>query len=660
MPQVDIARRTASETTDSLNRVVRESLNFSNLTDFENASDGLIATLEGEDRKIRDENGNVVYDLSIYDFIDESAVTGNYPNTVNPSLWRQSYLNNLNGLFEVKKDFIYQIRGFDLANMTLVRGLNPHHWIVIDPLGSPPTVQAGLKLFGERIDSEYEITDVIFTHSHIDHFGGIRGVADSAALANMDIYAPEGFFEESVSENVMAGNCMGRRASYMYGNVLAKDTMGTVGTGLGQTTSSGIAGIVPETETIDNPEKEEWTIAGIKVEFIYTPSSEAPAEMMFYFPRYKAFCQAEDLNHTLHNLYTLRGAKVRNGQKWSQYIDKAIVEWGDSVEISFGSHHWPTWDQENILPYWERQRDLYRFLHDQTLRLANQGYTSKELAEMVKVPPALDTVFYNRGYYGTVAHDVKAQYQLYFGWFDGNPANLNPLPPSEAGAKYVEFMGGASKLLEKARETFDNGEYRWTAEVLSHLVFAEPDNNDGRLLLAATYEQMGYQAESGPWRNFYLSGAKELRDGVKAMATPNTAGPDMVTGMTNELYFNYLAMKFKGLEPEAAALDVTFNIELTDLKDKDRLVTLVVSNGAVSPRMGLHVTPDKATTTVKVRRSDLDQISMGLTTYNKLKRQGKMEFIDNNPGDEWADSEAFDAFMDQIDEFQFWFNIVTP
>lgn len=632
-------QKEASSFTQKANEDLLNYLPFEDKTDYENARKGFIATIESGE--IKDAEGNVVYSMKQYDFIKDDA-----PETANPSLWRQSELNSINGLFEVTKG-VYQIRGFDLANMSLIEG--EKGWIIVDPLLSPETSKAGLDLANEKL-GERPVTAVIITHSHIDHFGGIRGVVDEADVISgkVPIYVPEGFFEHSISENVMGGNTMGRRAAYMYGNLLPKDEKGTLGTGLGQTTSTGLAGILDGTDIIKKLDGEERTIDGVKVEFIYTPESEAPAEMMFYFPKYKAFCQAEDLSHTLHNLYTLRGAQVRNGQKWSQYIDLAISRWGNDVEASFGSHHWPTWENETIGKYWKSQRDLYRFIHDQTLRLANEGYTPIEIAEMLKLPESLDKQFFNRGYYGSLSHDVRAQYQLYFGWFDGNPSNLNKLPPVDGGKKYVEFMGGADNLLSQAQKSYNNGEYRWVAEVVKHLVFADPKNQDARNLLADAYEQLGYVAESGPWRNFYLSGAKELRDGVKVLPSPNTAGPDMVRGMSTDLFFNFMAMKFKGTEAEAAKMNYNFNIILPDVNDK---VTLLVSNGAVTPRIGSNVT-DNVTATITINRKDLDKISLGEASYEDLFKDGSLK-ID-------GDKAAFDKFLSKLDSFNFWFNIIEP
>jgi alkyl sulfatase BDS1-like metallo-beta-lactamase superfamily hydrolase len=635
--EVSNSQKEATSFTNKANESLLDYLPFSDSTDYENARKGFIATYEPG--IIKGDNDKTVYNIKEFGFLNGEA-----PNEANPSLWRQSELNAINGLFKVTED-IYQVRGLDLANMTLVKGKTG--WIIIDPLTGKETAGVALELANKHIEN-LPVKAVIFTHSHMDHFGGIFGVASREDIESgkVQVYGPEGFFDHSISENVMAGNTMSRRATYMYGNLLKKDIKGTYGSGLGTTTGDGTPGVIEPTTIISNTDGETKVIDGITVDFIYTPESEAPSEMMFYFPEFKALCQSENISHTLHNLYTLRGAQVRNGQKWSQYIDKTIAKWGDDVEVSFGSHHWPTWENKNIVTFWEKQRDLYRFIHDQTLRLANQGYTPMEIAEMLKLPPALDKEFYNRGYYGSVKHDVKAQYQLYFGWFDGNPANLDPLPPVEAGKKYVEFMGGINSVIEKSQNAFDNGDYRFVAEIMSHAVFAEPTNKNARHLLADTYEQLGYQAESGPWRNFYLTGAQELRYGTPDIPVLSTISPDMIRGMTNELYFNFLGMQFLGTEnPD---MKYNFNIDLTDTNEK---VALIVSNGTVMPRIGEFVKND-VTSTIHVKRSDLNRVTLGEITFDELMKDGAMKMEGNQT--------AYFEFLSKLDKFEFWFNIVEP
>lgn len=657
---VDDSRNSATDTTIARNNSAWDYLkNSEDSVDFQNATRGFICTTHKDTIM---EDTNVIYNLTEYDFIEGEA-----PDEVNKSLWRQSSLNKIHGFFQVR-DSVYQVRGFDLANMTLILGTEG--WIIIDPLSSPGTAAEAVRVAQHGIDSLNlgpnildNLKAIIFTHSHIDHFGGVKGITNQIPEGSKEytVYAPKGFYEHSISENIMAGNAMSRRASYMYGNLLPKDTLGTVGTGLGQTTSTGLATILEPDVEIESIDLSTDTIAGLTVEFIYTPESEAPAEMMFYFPELKTFCQSEDVNHTLHNLYTLRGAKVRNGQKWSQYIDKAILHWGDGVEYSFGSHHWPTWGHDTILQLWENQRDMYRFLHDQTLRLANIGYTSKEIADSLQLPKTLDTNFYNRGYYGTVSHNAKAQYQLYFGWFDGNPANLNPLTPVEEGKKYVEFMGGANEVIRKAKESIASGEYRWAAQVLNHLVFAEPDNDSGRLYLAATYEQLGYQAESGPWRNFYLSGAQELRKGVHGQAL-STASPDIIAGMDPDLLFNYIAMRFIGTDEDAAKMDYKFNIFINKKNSNDNLnpstdldpVALIVKNGAVTPRVNYYYKDDSEDASLLISRSVLDDVLLG-----KISIEEALDHPTTQIKGQREDLENFFSKIQDLTE-KMWFNIIEP
>ena len=624
----------ATSFTIQKNNEVYQQLNFNDQSDFEDAKKGLIAKYpEGTIGKS--------YSFEQFDFIKGKA-----PETVNPSLWRQSELNAIAGLFKVTEG-IYQIRGFDLANMTLIKGKTG--WIIIDPLTAVETAEAGMKLVEQHL-GKFPVKAVIITHSHIDHFGGMRAVVSEKDVkaGNIKIYVPEEFMEHSISENVMAGNTMSRRAAYMYGNLLPKSQQGTLGSGLGTTTASGTNGILDGTDIINSKSGEFKTIDGIRVEFIYTPESEAPAEMMFYFPDFKAFMQAENVNKTFHNLYTLRGAQVRNGQKWSEYIDRAIDKWGSSMEISFGSHHWPTWGNQKIIKFLENQRDLYRFTHDQTLRLANNGLTPIEIANTIKLPKELSSNFYNRGYYGTLSHNARAQYQLYFGFFDGNPTNLNPLPPTEAGQKFIETLGGSENVLKKANEYYQKGDYRWVAEMVNHVVFAEPKNQKARDLLADAYEQMGYQAESGPWRNFYLTGAQELRVGKKIFDAPSSSTPDMQNGMSTELFLNYLAMRYKGTETSNEKYN--FNINLTDTNEK---LGLVVSNGTVHGRVNSPI-KSNVDATITTTRTAL----MGLTTpelkvsLEDLIKKGEVKITGNQAN--------FSKFLKNIDQFDPWFNIIEP
>ena len=625
----------ASDATIRANQTIRDYLPFADDTDFKNATRGQIATLDAG--QITGPDGRVIYDMEQFDFLK-----GNSPDTANPSLWRQSRLNAIHGLFEVVPG-IYQVRGFDLAVMSFIRGETG--WIVVDPLTATETAAAGLKLLRENVE-DLPVSAVIFTHSHVDHFGGVKGVISVEELAerNVPVIAPEGFFEEAVSENLLAGNTMSRRASYMYGNVLKKEPKGTLGSGLGPTTAAGTVTIVEPTITVSET-PTELEVDGVKMIFLNTPGAEAPAEFMFYIPKYKAMMQAEEINHTMHNLYTLRGAKVRNGDLWAKYIHDTINRFGDEVEVSFGSHHWPTWGNEDVVDYWEKQRDTYRYIHDEVLRLANKGQTMLEIAEEVHLPDNLAKTFANRGYYGSLNHNAKAQYQLYFGWFSGNPSELHELPPVEEGKKFVEYVGGVDAVIEKSRIDYEAGNYRWAATALNHVVFADPENKEARDLLADVLTQMGYQAESGPWRNFYLSGAKELRDGVIPAATVSTGSPDILRALPLSTYLDFIAVRLN--HPKAAGKSITLNFIMPDADEK---FTLTVKNGVMNYTIGKQA--DTADATVTIDRSVLDQINLGQTTLEKAMEDGSVSVAGNE--------QKVQEFVGLLDTFEFWFNIVTP
>jgi len=628
--------QTASDTTKQFNKEIRDYLPFADKTDFENANRGFIATIgKGV---ITGAKGNVVYDMKQFNFLKEGE-----PETANPSLWRQSQMNAIDGLFKVT-DGIYQVRGFDLANISFIRG--KRGWIVVDPLTANETAKAAYDLLQKHVDKA-PVTAMIFTHSHLDHFGGAKGLVTQEQVdqGDVQVIAPEHFFIEAVNENLMAGNQMGRRASYMYGNVLPKSTVGTLGSGLGTTTAAGTVTILEPNVEIKDVKPHELEVDGVKIQFYYTPGAEAPSELMAYFPEHKAMLQSEEINHTLHNLYTLRGAQVRNGLKWSKYIHNSIEWFGDEVEVSFGSHHWPTWGNKDIVLFWKTQRDIYRYIHDEVLRLANHGSTLLEVGDMVNLPDSLGQAFASRGYYGSVNHNAKAQYQLYFGFFTGNPADLHPLPPEAAGKKFVEYMGDADTVIKKAQADYDKGEYRWVATVLNNVVFADPENQGARELLAKTYDQMGYQAESGPWRNFYLSGAKELRDGIVKAAAPDTGSPDIVRNLGLETYLDYLAVRLN--HPKAAGKVMTFNVEMPDKQEK---FVLYIENGVMNYTLGKQA--DKIDAAITLDRTVLDDINLGQITIEQAITEGKVE-ID-------GDADKFREFLSLLDTFEFWFNIVTP
>ncbi|MET1018066.1 MAG: alkyl sulfatase dimerization domain-containing protein, partial [Leifsonia flava] len=546
-------------------RLAAASLPFHDSADFEDADRGFIAALEPG--IISRPDGHVVWDAGSYAFLEGEA-----PASVNPSLWRQSKLVAKQGLYEVVEG-IYQVRGLDLSNVTFVEG--DTGIIVIDPLISTETAAAALGLYRAQ-RGERPVVAVIYSHSHVDHFGGVFGVTSEAEVeaGTVQIIAPEGFIEHAVSENVYAGTAMSRRAGYMYGAVLARGPQGQVGAGLGQTTSAGEVGVIPPTLEVTTT-GETHVIDGVEIEFQMAPGTEAPSEMHFYFPKYRALCMAENATHTLHNLLTLRGALVRDPHIWSQYLTEAIDTFADRADVAFASHHWPTWTGERIVEYLSLQRDLYAYLHDQTLRLINRGYQGAEIAEMIEMPPALEAAWNTHGYYGSVSHNVKAIYQRYMGWFDGNPARLWPHPPAEQAKRYVDAIGGLDRVVELAQAAFDSGDFRWAATLLDNAVFTDPDHGPSRELLADTLEQLAYGSENGTWRNFFLSGATELRDGNFGTPTA-TSAPAILAQLTPEQLFDAIAISVNG--PKAWDLDLSINVTFTDL---DTAYRLTLRNGVL-------------------------------------------------------------------------------
>jgi len=534
-------------------------LPFEDRTDFEDADRGLIRSLDPG--VVKDAAGRVVWDNDAWAFLHEEC-----PGTANPSLWRQSQLCARQGLFEVTEG-IYQVRGLDLSNMTIVEG--DRGVIVIDPLISTETAAAALALYRQH-RGDRPVTAVIYTHSHGDHFGGVRGVV----TGGVPILAPAGFLEHAVEENVYAGTAMNRRAVYMYGAELGKTPVGQIGAGLGMTTSTGTVSLIPPTVDITHTGQQE-TVDGVLIEFQLTPGTEAPAEMNFLFPDRRALCMAENATHNLHNLLTLRGALVRDPRIWARYLNEAIVLFGDRTDVAFASHHWPTWGHDKVVRFLSEQRDLYAYLHDQSLRMLNQGYTGLEIAELIQLPPALERAWHTRGYYGSVSHDVKAIYQRYMGWFDGNPASLWKHPPEEAARRYVDCLGGTDAVVVKARQYADSGDLRFAAELLNHAVFADPAHAEARELLASAYDKLGYGAENGTWRNFYLMGALELRHGAIPPSL-SLASPDMIQALTVDQLFDSIAIRING--PKAWSQALTIDWDFTDQGTRHRMT---LSNGAL-------------------------------------------------------------------------------
>jgi alkyl sulfatase BDS1-like metallo-beta-lactamase superfamily hydrolase len=627
----------ATEATKVANRAVQQYLNFDDRSDFNDAARGLIA--KPDTLTIKDAKGNVVWDLEQYKaYIGDDKPA---PDTVNPSLWRNAQLNMQYGLFQVH-DRIFQVRGYDLSVVSFIQG--DTGWIVIDPLISAETAKAALDIVNQNRGPR-PVVAVIYSHSHIDHYGGVRGVVDEADVKSgkVQILAPEHFAEHAISENVIAGNAMGRRAIYMYGALLPRNARGGVNGGLGQTTSTGAAGMILPTREIKTT-GERVTIDGVEFVFQMTPGTEAPAEMNAFFPQFRAMFMAENTTNTLHNVLTLRGAQVRDPLKWASYLNETIAMFGPNVDVKFQAHHWPQWGNQKIIGYWKKQRDLYKYIHDQSVNLMNKGYTGVELSNMIKLPPELDKQWYNRGYYGSVKHDTRAVYQRYMGFYDAVPATLDQLPPVDAAKKYVEYMGGAGAILAKAKTDFGKGEYRWVAEILQRVVFADPNNKNAKELLADAYEQMGYQAESGPWRSVYLQGAYELRNGVPSAGGTNVASPDTIKAMPPEMTFDYFGVRLNG--EKAAGKTLALNIDFTDL---NKSYALVVENGVLN----YFTTPvANADAKLTLSKPTLDRIQLKelpveqAVTSGALKVEGRRE--------------ALSEFVAMLDNFPFWFPIVTP
>ena len=532
---------------------------------------------------------HVVFDVAHHDFVRQSEEV---PESVHPGLWRQARLNKLHGLFEVT-DGVWQVRGYDLANITFMAGNDG--WLVIDPLTNAPAAAAALDL-ANRTLGERPVTSVIYTHSHVDHFGGVLGVTSREAVEKGDvrIVAPVGFLEEVVGEFVIAGPIMARRAAYQFGPLLPPGPRGHVDCGLGPALGFALSDLLAPTDTVTET-GEELTLSGIRIVFQNTPDAEAPAEMNFFFPDKRLLCMAENCTHTLHNLYPIRGAQIRNSLAWSKYIQEAMDLWLDDTDIAFASHHWPRFGQDDVRAWLTMQRDVYRWMHDQTMRLANIGRVPTEIAAELRLPAEFDQS-HVRGYYGTVSHNVRSVYNRYLGWYDGNPATLDPLPPTEAGERYVELMGGADAVLAKARECFDRGDYRWVAQVVNHVVFADPANTEARQLQADALEQLGYQSESATWRNAYLMGAKELREGTPDFGRIPTR--DMSQAMQAGHLFDVIGVRF---DPSLFAVaPVTINFHLTDL---DEHHVLGVGRSAIHHRPG--AVDSDAVATVHIDRATL-------------------------------------------------------
>lgn len=622
----------AHKATIAANAAMASELPFADRRDFDDALRGLVAKAP---RQLSNDNGRIVWDTAEFAFVDDWK---DAPDTVNPSLWRQTQLNMIGGLFKVT-DGVYQVRGLDLSNMTIIEG--DTGLIIIDPVTSIETAKACIDLYFEHRPKR-PVVSVIYSHSHPDHYGGVKGVisAEDVAAGKVSVIAPEGFIEAIEGENVLSGNATYRRSQYQFGTLLKPGVCGCVDAGLGKSVTRGARSLIAPTQLISD-KTERHTIDGVEIDFYMAPDSEAPAEMHMYLPRFKVLNMAENVTHNLHNFCPIRGAIVRDPLLWSKYIGDAIELYGHDVDVLIAQHHWPTWGRDRVLELLSIHRDLYKFIHDQTLRGVNRGQKPAEVAETLELPPELRTEWSCRGYYGTVNHNAKAVYQRYLSWYDANPANLHALPPVESARKTIDYMGGADAVLERAAADYDAGEFRWAAEVLSKLVFANPANAKARHLLADAFEQLGYQAESATWRNAYLYGAQELRDGVMEMKISKTLGPDLMLAMTVSTMLDFLGVR---LIPErVAGLSYVINLNISDRGEK---LALTLSRGCLT-----HL-PNKAdpaaVATLTLSHQAIANIAVGASTLD-----GERVRIE-------GDRDKVETLFAALDDFDPMFNVVTP
>lgn len=629
----DVAAEATTSTKEALEALLKE-LPFSNKQDFEFAAKGFIATLD--DPKIKDDNGRVVFDTSSYAFLK-----GDAPDTVNPSLWRQAQLITKSGLYKVS-DRVYQVRGFDVSTVSFIVG--DTGYIVVDPLTTTEVAHAALQLVKKHVGDK-PVVAVIYSHSHADHFGGVGGVTteDDVKAGRVKVIAPEGFMEHSVSENVIAGPAMTRRARFQFGTTLPRGPEGEMTSGLGPGISTGTVSLIAPTDIISKT-GTEMTVDGVTLTFQVTPGTEAPAEMNFYLPQMRALFMAENANATMHNLLPARGALVRDAKGWSDYLTEALRLYGDKSDVMFAAHGIPRWDGAIIRDFLSKHRDAYKYLHDQTVRLMNNGLTGIEIAEQLQLPDVLAHEWYNRGYYGTMSHNSKAVYQRYMGWYDANPANLNALPPVAAGTHYVEAMGGADAVIAKADTAIKAGEYRWAAMLLNNVVFADGDNAKAKNMLADVYTQLGYRAEAGTWRNIYLTGAQELRHGVVDWPAQRLS-LQLVRATPTTMMLDFAAVR---LNPDRAkGKTLKINLVLSDVNEK-HLIT--IENSVLIHEEG--VEDAKADATVTMKRSDLLETLLASVPVGVKSATGAIKSDGN--GSAYAD------LVSLIDPVQPNFPVVTP
>jgi alkyl sulfatase BDS1-like metallo-beta-lactamase superfamily hydrolase len=587
-------------------QALRNSLPLSDMKDFEEQKKGFIAAPEY--REILAEAGHVAWSMGKYDFL----LGGKDFDSIHPSLQRQAILNMNYGLYEVIPN-IYQVRGYDLANITFIKG--EKGWIIFDPATAKETAAAALKFINEQL-GERPVTGVVYSHSHADHFGGVRGVVDEKDVASgkVPVIAPLGFMDHAVSENVYAGNAMSRRLFYQYGVLLPASPYGHVDQSIGKNVAAGNLGLIAPSMVIEK-DIEEVTVDGVRMIFQNTPGTEAPAEMNTYFPDMKAFWAAENITATIHNIYTLRGALVRDALEWSKQVNNALYLFGQEAEVMFASHSWPRWGNDRVQEVMRGQRDMYAHLNNQVLHLANQGVTINQMHNVYKVPESQQQQWYARGYHGSFEHNSRAVINRYLGYWDGNPTTLVPLNPEDSAPLYVEMMGGADKILAKGKELYDEGKYRHAQEILNKLVYAQPDNQEAKDLLADSFEQFGYQQESPSVRNSFLGAAYELRSGIPDGASPKTAGPDVIKAMTTELFLDFLGIRLDAEKAEG----ITFKINFATPDTGEKFV-VELSNSALTNIEGF--TTDDADMTLTINRSDLEQVMTGEITLEEQLKTG--------------------------------------
>jgi alkyl sulfatase BDS1-like metallo-beta-lactamase superfamily hydrolase len=633
---VDMTQKDAEPATRHANAALAARLPFDDKTDFDDARRGFIGT--HVDGVIRTAKGTPVWNLPAYRFLDGEDA----PPTVNPSLWRMARLNLNHGLFEVARG-IYQVRGFDIANMTIIESISGI--IVIDPLTATDTARAALELYYAHRPRR-PVVALIYSHSHVDHYGGVKGVIsdDDVRAGRVEVIAPAGFLEAVAGENVLAGSPMLRRAQFQFGDLLRPGPRGQVDAGLGKAVARGQVSLIAPTRDIAAP-LETHRIDGVEIVFQLAPGTEAPAEMHLFMPAGGVLNMAENATRHLHNFCPLRGAVVRDPRMWAHYLGEAIDLFGEQSEVLIGQHHWPTWGRARIRDFLEKQRDLYKYVHDQTVRLMNHGWKPAEIAEVLDLPPELAREWPMRGYYGTISHNAKAVYQRYLSWYDGNPANLNPLPPVEAAKKAVAYMGGADAALALAREDYARGEYRWVAQVANQVVFAEPDNKAARALCADAFEQLGYQAESATWRNAYLYGAQELRRGVAQLAPRPMLSPALLTAVTTATLFDFVAVR---LDPaRVAGRSFVLNWVLDDTGE--RLVQ-TLKHSTLSHRMDRIATEADATVST-TRAALVDLILRRVDVAHAVATAGLRIKGDVAP---------VTALFEMLDDFALQFEVVAP